>query len=87
MLDPRPETEILVELALEQPFDRVLDLGTGSGAILLSLLSERPGAHGVGSDISQPALKVCARNARALGLADRVVLIESDWFAGRYRAL
>ena len=82
VLDPRPETETLVRRALAGRFSRVLDLGTGSGCILLSLLAGRPGARGVGTDISRSALKVAGRNAAALGLADRVALIESDWFSG-----
>ena len=48
-LDPRPETEALFAAALEEPFARLLDLGTGTGCILLTLLSERPGATGVGT--------------------------------------
>lgn len=82
VLDPRPETETLVEAALQRRFERVLDLGIGSGAILLSLLAERPNAQGVGVDISPAALLVAAQNAAALGVADRVRLIRSDWFAG-----
>lgn len=87
VLDPRPDTETLVELALTEPFDRVADLGTGSGCILLSLLADRPKAQGVGCDLSEAALKVAGINARALGVADRVKLIVSDWFSalqGRY---
>ncbi|MGR3373311.1 peptide chain release factor N(5)-glutamine methyltransferase [Pseudooceanicola nanhaiensis] len=79
-LDPRPETETLVALALEAPFTRLLDLGTGTGAIALSLLAERPAATGVATDLSEAALAVAARNAAALGLADRVRLVRSDWF-------
>lgn len=82
VLDPRPETETLIEAALGAPFGTVLDLGTGSGCILLTLLAERPGATGVGSDVSGPALEVTARNARTLGVDDRAKLIESDWFEG-----
>lgn len=82
VLDPRPETETLVADALEQPFARVLDLGTGSGCILLTLLAERPGATGLGVDASAPALAVAARNAGALGLAGRAELREGDWCAG-----
>nr|WP_255596760.1 peptide chain release factor N(5)-glutamine methyltransferase [Cognatishimia sp. MH4019] len=81
VLDPRPETEILVEHALAEPFSRLLDLGTGSGCILLSLLAERPAAHGLGVDISAAALSVAAQNAERLGVADRVDLIRSDWFS------
>lgn len=81
VLDPRPETEVLVAAALEAGFARVLDLGTGSGAILLTLLAERDSAHGLGVDRSPPALAVAAANARALGVAGRCALRPSDWFA------
>lgn len=80
VLDPRPETETLVEAALADPFATVLDLGTGSGCILLSLLAERGGASGTGTDISQAALAVAGRNAEALGLSGRCRLDVSDWF-------
>lgn len=80
VLDPRPETETLVLAALEQPFSRVLDLGTGSGCILLSLLAENPAATGLGVDLSKAALQVAERNADALGVADRATLRPSDWF-------
>ena len=79
VLDPRPETETLVEAALAAPFDRVLDLGTGSGCILLSLLAERPAATGLGTDISPAALAVAVRNAQAIGLTDRAGFRVSDW--------
>lgn len=79
-LDPRPETETLVAAALEAPFRRVLDLGTGTGAILLTLLAERPGTDGVGIDLSAAALEVARQNAARLGLAAR--FRQADWFAG-----
>ena len=79
-LDPRPETEILVEQALRLPWTSVLDLGTGTGAILISLLAERKGARGLGTDISPAALQVAQSNAAALGVAADFAL--SDWFAG-----
>ena len=82
VLDPRPETEALVLAALGAPFKRVLDLGTGSGAILLSLLAERDGATGVGTDLSDAALTVARENARRLELAGRCVFQKADWFAG-----
>ncbi len=82
VLDPRPETEALVLAALGTPFNRVLDLGTGSGAILLSLLAERDGATGVGTDLSDAALTVARENARRLDLAERCVFQKADWFAG-----
>lgn len=81
VLDPRPETETLVELALSEPFDTVLDLGTGSGCILATLLAERPAAHGMGTDISPEALEVATRNMAGTGVAGRVALRQGDWFA------
>lgn len=86
-LVPRPDTETVVELALEmlraspapdRPL-RIADLGTGSGAILLALLSELPGAVGVGTDISAEALQTAHNNARDLGLADRASFIACDY--------
>lgn len=80
VLDPRPDTETLVVAALTEPFSRVLDLGTGSGCILLSLLHDMARAQGVGTDLSQDALDVAARNAASLDLAHRSKLLQSDWF-------
>ena len=79
VLDPRPDTETLIEIALDEPFTKVLDLGTGSGAIVITLLSERPEAQGVGTDLSADALDVAASNA--VHLVDRITLVASDWFA------
>jgi release factor glutamine methyltransferase len=81
VLDPRPDTETLVEIALSQPFNRVLDLGTGSGAILVTLLAERAQATGQGVDISPEALTVARGNARLLGVMARAEFFLSDWFA------
>lgn len=78
VLDPRPETETLVELALSRVFARVLDLGTGSGCILLTLLAERGEATGLGVDLSEAALAVARGNAEALGI-DRAEFLRSDW--------
>jgi release factor glutamine methyltransferase len=80
VLDPRPETETLVDIALREPFRRVLDLGTGSGCILISLLLERPDARGIGTDLSPSAVLVAGENAARLGVEDRLVLPISDWF-------
>ncbi|WP_353472663.1 peptide chain release factor N(5)-glutamine methyltransferase [Salipiger sp. H15] len=80
VLDPRPETEILIEAALSGPFTRVLDLGTGSGCILLTLLAEREGATGIGTDLSQKALEVAFWNRNALALEPRAALAQGDWW-------
>lgn len=80
VLDPRPETETLVLASLERPFARLLDLGTGTGAIVLSLLAERPVATALATDISTAALDVARENAKALGLDGRCDFIRSDWF-------
>lgn len=81
-LTPRPDTETLVELALTGPFERVLDLGTGTGAIAVTLLAERAGSRGVASDISPAALAVAAENAGRHGVAGRLELVEADWWDG-----
>lgn len=86
-LDPRPETEILVAEALRRPFVRILDLGTGTGCILLSCLADMPMATGLGTDASPTALAVAEENARRLNLDSRARFQSSDWFAqvsGRY---
>lgn len=88
-LVPRPDTETVVEAALEEmrktgglraPW-RIADLGTGSGAILLALLSEAPSALGLGIDRDLAALAVARANAVRHGLADRVLFVQSDWGA------
>ena len=88
-LVPRPDTETVVELALDmlraspapdRPW-RIADLGTGSGAILLALLSELPSANGFGTDISVAALETARDNAAQLGLADRAEFIACDYAA------
>lgn len=84
-LIPRPETELLVESALELLHERdkawnILDLGTGSGAILLTLLKEYPNAQGLGVDISAGALATAKENAGRLSVATRAHFVQSDWF-------
>lgn len=81
-LDPRPETEILVAAALEQPFTKVLDLGTGTGCILISLLKDMPFAAGTGADLSDAALQVARANAERHGVEKRAGFVASDWYAG-----
>jgi release factor glutamine methyltransferase len=88
-LVPRPDTETVVEAALEilrteyrhdHPL-RIADIGTGSGAILLALLSEWPNAWGVGTDISEAALRIARANAGRLGLAPRAAFLACDYTA------
>lgn len=86
VLTPRPDTEtildaVLPEFAKDQRFS-VLDLGVGSGAILLAILAERPRAIGLGVDVSEEALAVARENAANLGLAARAALLRGDWAAG-----
>lgn len=86
VLTPRPDTETLVEYVLrdfpEHAAWSVLDLGVGSGAILLAILAERPAARGLGVDVSEEALAVARDNAAALGLAGRMALLRGDWTEG-----
>lgn len=81
VLDPRPETETLIEAVLAEPFDRVLDLGTGTGCILLTLLAETDGTFGLGTDLSAQALDIAEENRARLDLSERATLIRSNWFA------
>ena len=81
-LAPRPETETLVEAALAEPFARVLDLGTGTGCLAVTLLAECPMAQGVATDLSEAALAVAARNAQAHGAAGRLTFVRADWWEG-----
>jgi release factor glutamine methyltransferase len=86
-LVPRPDTETVVELALAMLRDgpmssaaiRILDIGTGTGAILLALLSERPEASGIGTDVSEGALATATQNAALLGLASRAGFVACSY--------
>ena len=80
VLDPRGDSEVLVNLALQQKADRILDLGTGSGILALTLLSEWPDARAVGVDICEKALLIAQRNAVQLEVFDRFQAQKSDWF-------
>ena len=83
VLDPRPETETLIALALAGSTpNHILDLGTGSGCILITLLAEWSDALGVASDLSEAAMTVARCNAARLGVSERARFIASDWFAG-----
>ena len=82
-LIPRPDSETVVQAALAAaPWaKRVLDLGTGTGCLLLAVLNECPGAWGVGVDLDPRATALAAHNAAALGLGDRAVFLCADWAA------
>ncbi|MET3528422.1 peptide chain release factor N(5)-glutamine methyltransferase [Phenylobacterium koreense] len=86
VLTPRPETEVIVDYVLKQFPEgmafNILDLGVGSGAIVLSILAERPAAKGLATDISDEALAIARENAANLGLASRVAFARGDWTSG-----
>lgn len=91
-LDPRPDSEVLIDGILANLGDsqaalRLLDLGTGTGCLLLTLLKELPNATGIAVDQSRAALDVAQRNAAWLGIADRAAFLHSDWLdavSGRF---
>lgn len=84
VLSPRPDTEILLDVALklisQNALKNVLDLGVGSGCILLSILKENTNIQGVGVDISPKALNITKQNAEILGVLQNCHLIEKSWF-------
>lgn len=86
VLDPRADTETLIGATLALAKDkrplRILDLGTGSGAIVVTLLTELPEAQAVATDLSSAALQVAKGNAEALGVANRVRFVRANWFDG-----
>lgn len=86
VLTPRPETEVIVDEVLkafpESIEFQMLDLGVGSGTILLAVLAERPAAKGLGIDVSEEALAVARENAANLDLNTRTALLRGDWTAG-----
>jgi len=83
VLDPRPDTETIIEIALKRfkgnPPQNILDLGTGSGCILIALLHEWPDAKGIGVDISEAALEVAGENARANNVHERAGFMKGNW--------
>jgi release factor glutamine methyltransferase len=83
-LEPRPDSEILIEAALNthRKARRVLDLGTGTGCLLLALLHEMPNATGLGVDLAPRAAEQATQNAKALHLAGRAVFRQGDWLEG-----
>lgn len=86
-LEPRPDSEAVVEMAVAygRAFPgivRILDLGTGTGCLLLSVLNELPQAAGVGSDIAGGAIETASQNAQSLGLADRARFVRTHWTDG-----
>jgi release factor glutamine methyltransferase len=83
VLVPRPETELLVEFALEVTPSAVLDVGTGSGAVALAIADELPGASVLATDTSAGAVEVARANAESLGLSSRVEVIEGSYPAER----
>jgi release factor glutamine methyltransferase len=91
VLSPRPDTEILLENALKYaPKDKkikILDLGTGSGCLLISLLKELPLAYGVAADVSESALNVAQKNAANLNVSERIKFIHADWFSPDFCSL
>ena len=80
VLDPRGDTETLIELILDCNFENMLELGTGSGAIAITILAERPEVTCVATDISQYALNTARTNSKRHGVQSRLKLLYSNWF-------
>ena len=80
VLDPRGDTETLIELILDCKFENMLELGTGSGAIAITVLTERPEVTCVATDISEYALKTASKNSKRHGVESRLKLLHSNWF-------
>ena len=85
VLDPRPDTELIIDIARRRHKKddrlRILDIGTGSGCILISLLHEFPGSTGIGLDVSKDALSIAKHNADKIGVSDRAEFRESNWLS------
>lgn len=84
VLDPRPDTETIVDIAVRKlgskSGQRIIDLGTGSGCLIISLLKEFPDSHGWAVDKSEAALEIARQNAEKHGVAERLTFIQSDWW-------
>ena len=80
VLDPRGDTETLIELILDCKFENMLELGTGSGAIAITVLAERPEVTCVATDVSEYALKTASKNSKRHGVESRLKLLHSNWF-------
>ena len=80
VLDPRGDTETLIDYVIDRPVRSVLDLGTGSGIIAISLACEWKEVHVVATDISEAALFVAQQNAKYFDVQDKINFIKSDWF-------
>ena len=87
VLDPRGDTETLIDLILDHKFENMLELGTGSGAIAITILAERPDVTCVATDISKFALDTALINSKRHGVESRLKLLHADWFneiSGRF---
>jgi len=83
-LAPRPETEILIEQALKLKPAKILDLGTGTGCIPITLLTELPHCQAIATDISTKTLDIAAKNAYTCGVSDRLELVKNNWLSGNH---
>jgi release factor glutamine methyltransferase len=85
VLDPRPDSECLIDVVLtyhkDYMLETILDLGTGSGCLIISLLLEIPKIQGVGVDFSEKALDIAQQNIKKFGVKDRIQLMKSNWFS------
>ncbi|MCY3880436.1 MAG: peptide chain release factor N(5)-glutamine methyltransferase [Rhodobacteraceae bacterium] len=79
VLDPRPDSEALVRAAIDQSPSTILDLGTGNGCLLISVLAACPNSVGLGIDISRPALRIARQNADRILTGDRARFVADDW--------
>ena len=86
-MDPRPDTETLIDFVIEKPVKSVLELGTGSGAIAITLACEWKEVHLTAVDISEDALLLAKLNAEKFNVQNKIHFLKSYWFDNRKRAL